>query len=88
MSNQLTSKQENCCQHLIDGLNQTDDYKDAGYSFDNKLPATFYQTASRLAADSKVLARIHELRETYYHIEMLSRKPQVKGSTPLTGSTF
>lgn len=62
-SQKLTSKQESYCQHLVDGLNQTEAYKAAGYSVDNKLPATVYQAASRLAANSKVVARIQELRD-------------------------
>jgi len=58
----LTQLQENFCQAIVDGLNQTDAYKVAGYSVDNKLPATIHQAASRLAANSKVLARVVELR--------------------------
>ena len=58
----LTARQESFCQHLVDGLNQTAAYKAAGYSVDNKLSATVYQAASRLAADSKVVARVTELR--------------------------
>ena len=59
----LTARQESFCQHLVDGLNQTEAYEAAGYSVDNKLPATVYQAASRLAANSKVIARIQELRD-------------------------
>jgi len=60
----LTQKQENFSQGIvIEELNQTDAYKAAGYSFENKLPATIYQAAWRLAADSKVVARIQELRD-------------------------
>lgn len=60
----LTQKQENFCQvFVIEELIQTDAYKAAGYSFENKSPATIYQAASRLAADSKVVARIQELRD-------------------------
>ena len=59
----FTQLQENFCQGIVDGLNQTDAYKAAGYSFKNKQPDTVYQAASRLAAESKVVARIQELRD-------------------------
>ena len=63
VSNKLTPKQKAYCQHLVDGLNQTDAYKAAGYSYENMKPDTVYQAASRLAANSKVMARIQELRD-------------------------
>ena len=59
----LTGKQQAFAQSIVDGLNQTDAYKAAGYRVVNKLPATVHQAASRLAADSKVVARIRELRD-------------------------
>jgi len=59
----ITQLQENFAQSIVDGLNQTEAYKSAGYSVDNKLPATVYQAASRLAANSKVVARILELKQ-------------------------
>lgn len=59
----LTLLQENFSQCIVDGLNQSDAYKAAGYSIENKLPATVHQAASRLAGESKVLARIQELRD-------------------------
>ena len=60
-SQKLTSRQENFCQAIVDGLNQTNVYKAAGYSVDNKLQATVYQAASRLAVNCKVVARIQRL---------------------------
>ena len=62
MSKTLTAKQENFCQAIVDGLNQSAAYEAAGYSVVNKLPATIHQAASRLAANSNVVARIDELR--------------------------
>ena len=58
----MTSKQENFCQAIVDGLKQSDAYKTAGYSFENKLPATVHQAASRLASNSNVVARVAELQ--------------------------
>ena len=59
----ITQLQENFCQCIVDGLNETEAYKAAGYSFENMQPDTVYQAASRLAANCKVIARIQELRE-------------------------
>ena len=59
----LTQKQEMFSQAIFDGLNQTDAYKAAGYSFENMETDTVSQVASRLASDSKVLARIRELQD-------------------------
>lgn len=60
----LTQKREKFCLGIvIDELDQTAAYKAAGYSWENMKPETVYQAASRLAADSKVLARIRELRD-------------------------
>ena len=47
----------------IDGMNQTDAYKAAGYSYQNMQPTTIHEAASRLAADGKVLARIRALQQ-------------------------
>ena len=69
----LTARQESYCQHLVDGLNQTAAYRAAGYSVDNKLPATVYQAASRLAGNSKVVARIQELRQAVTDIVVAKR---------------
>ena len=63
MPHMLTAKPEAFCLGIVDGLNQTGAYKAAGYSFENMKPDTVYQAASRLAANSKVLARVQELRD-------------------------
>ena len=57
----LTGKQEAFCQGLASGLNQSDAYRQAGYSA-NGLPATVHQHASHLAKDAKVVARVAELQ--------------------------
>lgn len=56
----LTSKQEKFAQSIADGLKNSDAYRAAGYSMKN--PKTVAEAASRLAKDSKVLARIRELQ--------------------------
>ncbi len=63
MQQQLTQLQENFCKGLaLEGLSQAAAYEAAGYSVDNKQPSTIYEAASRLAADSKIVARVAELR--------------------------
>jgi hypothetical protein len=57
----LTANQESFCQNLFNGMSQHDSYIAAGYS-SNQLPSTIDENASRLANDSKILARMLELR--------------------------
>ena len=59
----LTGKQEAFCQGLASGLNQSDAYRQAGYS-DNGLPATLINNAHALATRSDIVARVAELRES------------------------
>ncbi len=60
----LTSKQEAFCQGLaLGGLEQSDAYRQAGYSTSSMQPATIWEHASRLAGQGKVKARVIELRE-------------------------
>lgn len=57
----LTAKQEAFCLGLFKGLSQREAYLAAGYS-SNQQPSTIDEDASRLAKDSKVVARVAELR--------------------------
>jgi hypothetical protein len=63
MDAKLTHLQESFCQHIVAGMNQTQAYKAAGYTWETMLPATLWELASKLAADHKVAARIQELRQ-------------------------
>ena len=58
----LTAKQEKFAQNIINGMNQADAYRNA-YSCKNTSDKTIWENASRLAADSKVKARLDELRD-------------------------
>jgi phage terminase small subunit len=58
----LTQKQEQFALYLFQDMPQREAYVKAGYSA-TMLPATIDQNASRLARNSKVLARIKELRQ-------------------------
>ena len=58
----LTPKQEVFVQKIIEGMSQADAYRTA-YSTKNMSDKTVHEAASRLMADSKVSARVKELRE-------------------------
>lgn len=57
----LTAKQEKFAQNIIQGMNQADAYRSA-YNTVRMSDKTIHENASRLANDSKVAARISELR--------------------------
>ena len=57
----LTAKQEQFVQNIIQGMSQADAYRSA-YSTKNMSDKTIHEAASRLASDSKVSARLSELR--------------------------
>ena len=63
METKLTHLQESFCQHIVAGMNQTQAYKAAGYTWETMLPATLWDTASKLAANPEVTHRIQELRQ-------------------------
>ena len=57
----LTAKQELFCNKIIEGMSQADAYR-AAYSTKKMNDKTIHEAASRLASDSKVSARLAELR--------------------------
>ena len=57
----LTPKQELFVQNIIQGMSQADAYRGA-YSCKNQSDKTIWENASRLANNSKVQARLKELR--------------------------
>lgn len=59
--NNLTDKQEKFAQFVAAGFNQTEAYEKAGYSSGNSL-STRQENASRLAKNSRVIARIDYYR--------------------------
>jgi hypothetical protein len=44
-------------------MNQSEAYRAAGYTWETMAENTVYQAASRLAADSKIAARVDQLRQ-------------------------
>lgn len=58
----LTAKQEKFAQCIIEGMSQADAYRSA-YSTKRMADKTIWENASRLMNDSKVKARVQELRD-------------------------
>lgn len=72
----LTDKQDKFAQLLVDGLNQTDAYKQS-YVVGKMKAETIYSAASKLAADYKVATRVKELREAVAAKLMWTREQSV-----------
>lgn len=73
----LTAKQEAFCQGIADGLGQADAYR-AAYDAEGMKDNTIYPLASKLMKNSKVAARIAELREAVQEKQLWSREMSVK----------
>ena len=58
----LTPKQDKFVQYIIEGMSQADAYRSA-YSTKRMSDKTIHEAASRLMADSKIAARVKELRD-------------------------
>lgn len=58
----LTPKQEMFVQKIVEGMSQADAYRSA-YSTKRMSDKTIHEAASRLMGDSKVAARVKELRD-------------------------
>jgi hypothetical protein len=57
----LTDRQEMFCQGIMSGMTYSDAFRSA-YTTDGQLDATVWNNACKLAADTKVIARLHDLR--------------------------
>lgn len=73
----LTAKQEAFAQGIADGLGQADSYRRA-YGNDDWKDSTIYPVASRLMKNSKIVARIAELRVGVQERQLWSREMSVK----------
>ena len=73
----LTAKQEAFCQGIADGLGQADAYRSA-YDAEGMKDNTIYPRASELMKNSKVAARIAELRQSVQEKQLWSREMSVK----------
>ena len=59
----MTGNQESFAQHVANGMNHTDAYKAAGYTWETMLPETLWNNAYQLTQVSGVSARITELKQ-------------------------
>ena len=73
----LTAKQEAFCQGIADGLGQADAYR-AAYDAEGMKDNTIYPLASKLMKNSKVTARIAELKSQVQEKQLWSREMSVK----------
>ena len=74
----LTAKQEAFAQAIADGLGQADAYRFA-YDAENMKDETVYPNASRLINNSKVAARVAELKSQVVEKQLWTREMSVKG---------
>lgn len=74
----LTAKQEAFAQGIADGLGQADAYRMA-YDADGMKDSTVYSNASRLMNDSKIAARVTELKAQVAEKQLWTREMSVKG---------
>lgn len=81
----LTPKQEVFVQKIIEGLSQADAYRTA-YSTKNMSDKTVHEAASRLMADSKVSARVKEIREKITTDTIMSAQKRLEWLTEQIGS--
>jgi phage terminase small subunit len=81
----LTAKQEQFAQGIIKGMSQADAYRSA-YSTSRMADKTVHENASRLANDSKVKARINELRGKISTENIMTAQNRLEWLTELVGS--
>lgn len=81
----LTAKQEKFVQNIIQGMSQADAYRSA-YSCKNMSDKTIWENASRLANDSKVSARLSELRGQLTKATIMSAQERLEWLTKVINS--
>ena len=78
----LTAKQEKFVQGIIEGKNQAEAYR-SDYNTKKMADKTIWENASRLMADSKVTARIAEIREKLMKPSIMSAQERMEWLTNL-----
>ena len=76
----LTAKQEAFVQNIMQGMSQADAYRSA-YNSKRMSDKTIHEAASRLMNDSKVTARLTELREQIADETIMSAKKRAERLT-------
>lgn len=78
----LTPKQEKFVQGIIDGMSQADAYR-AAYNCSRMTDKTIWEAASKLMSDSKVSARVSELRDRITSEKIMSAQKRSEWLTEL-----
>jgi len=78
----LTPKQELFVQGVIKGMTQADAYRSA-YNCKKMADKTIHENASRLMADSKVKARVQELRDQIDKCTIMTAQQRLEWLTAL-----
>jgi phage terminase small subunit len=81
----LTKNQETFVQNILEGMNQTEAYK-AAYPNQRMSDKTISEAASRLMANSKVVARLSELRNELIAPTIMSAQKRLEWLTGLIDS--
>lgn len=76
-TSRLTAKQEKFAQCIADGMTQADAYREV-YSAKNMSDSTVWANASRIANNSKVIARVDSLRSEVAKRQLWTRENSVK----------
>lgn len=76
----LTAKQERFVQCIIEGMSQADAYR-AAYATKRMADKTIWENASRLMKDSKVVARLTELRAELVKPTIMSAQQRLEWLT-------
>ena len=81
----LTAKQEKFVLNIIDGMSQADAYRSA-YSAKKMSDKTIHEAASRLMNDSKIAARLQELRQELANAKIMTAQERLEWLTALIKS--
>jgi phage terminase small subunit len=73
----LTAKQEAFVKNIIDGMSQADAYRNA-YPNQRMADKTIQETASRLMKNSKIIARLEELRAQIMNPSIMSAQERLE----------
>ena len=78
----LTDKQEQFVQNILQGMTQAEAYRSA-YPNNKMSDKTVWEAASRLMANSKVVARLSELRDKLANEKIMSAQKRMEWLTEL-----
>ncbi len=78
----LTAKQEQFVKNIIDGMSQADAYRNA-YPNQRMSDKTIYENASRLMNNSKIIARLKELRDQLAKPTIMSAQERLEFLTKI-----